>query len=128
MGVPITLRQNIMILLKLFYSGQCTFEYHYGKGCGHNVKQTSEVGFSTCQAQCMADAALTPPCWAVAHWDGYSGNDCWKFYSSDPDVCSNNMPSYAFVDLAIRICFDGEYQQTTYQIFVRIMRLIQYYK
>ena len=62
----------------------------------------------TCQEECLEDAETVDPCWAIAHWNEFSGNDCWKFYSSDPNICITNMGPYDGVNLGIKICYEGE--------------------
>ncbi|XP_033724559.1 integumentary mucin C.1-like [Pecten maximus] len=91
-------------------TGDCTFDTYPEHGCGHTLKSSSESDWDTCLAECLTDTLPTgEECWAVGHWDGYTGDDCWKFHSADdPNICITEMFSYSAINVGIKICFESD--------------------
>ncbi|XP_069106530.1 uncharacterized protein [Argopecten irradians] len=89
--------------------GDCTFDTYPQNGCSHNLKASAELPWAECIADCLTDTLATgEQCWGVGHLDGFSGDDCWKFFAADdPDICIAGMYPSASIDVGIKICFES---------------------
>ncbi|KAJ8307706.1 hypothetical protein KUTeg_014742 [Tegillarca granosa] len=75
-------------------------------GCSWSDKESANVAIAPCHGLCLDGVwADAKECWAIGFWDGYSGDDCWMFFSYDPDACVNNEYSSNPIVLYYKTCY-----------------------